>query len=51
VTAANTDDEAEIKRLRNELAKSRDELARIKKRLAEPTKKPPIDTTFSMFRI
>jgi hypothetical protein len=31
----------EIRRLRDERAKSRDELERIKKRLAEPTKKPP----------
>ncbi|SRR5258708_6865458 len=35
-----TQDE-EIKRLKDELAKSRDELERIKKRLAEPPKKPP----------
>lgn len=33
----------EIKRLKDELAKSKDELDRIKKRLAEPPKKPPVE--------
>jgi hypothetical protein len=32
----------EIKRLKDELAKSKEELDRIKKRLAEPPKKPPV---------
>jgi hypothetical protein len=35
------DQDAEIKRLRGELAAAREELERIKKRLAEPPKKPP----------
>ena len=41
VKAVTADQDAEIRRLKDELAKSRDELDRIKKRLAEPTKKPP----------
>jgi hypothetical protein len=40
-TAETKDQDAEIKRLRTELAASKDELERIKKRLAEPPKKPP----------
>ena len=40
--AADTkDQDAEIRRLKNELAAAREELERIKKRLAEPPKKPP----------
>jgi TolA-binding protein len=41
VTADNKDQDAEIKRLRGELAAAKEELERIKKRLAEPAKKPP----------
>jgi TolA-binding protein len=40
--ADNKDQDAEIKRLRGELAAAKEELERIKKRLAEPPKKPPV---------
>jgi hypothetical protein len=38
----NKDQDAEIRRLRGELASAKEELERIKKRLAEPPKKPPV---------
>ncbi|HET9424300.1 MAG TPA: hypothetical protein VFO55_02930 [Gemmatimonadaceae bacterium] len=41
VTAETKDQDAEIRKLRAELAASKEELERIKKRLAEPPKKPP----------
>jgi hypothetical protein len=41
-TADAKDQDAEIKKLKGELAAAREELERIKKRLAEPAKKPPI---------
>lgn len=41
-TADSKDVDAENKRLRSELAAAREELERIKKRLAEPPKKPPV---------
>jgi hypothetical protein len=41
VIADNKDQDAEIKRLKGELAAAKEELERIKKRLAEPPKKPP----------
>jgi hypothetical protein len=40
--ADNKDQDAEIKRLRGELSAAKEELDRIKKRLAEPPKKPPV---------
>lgn len=40
--AETKDQDAEIKRLKAELAASKEELERIKKRLAEPPKKPPV---------
>ena len=40
--ADNKDQDAELRRLRGELAAAKDELERIKKRLAEPPKKPPV---------
>jgi hypothetical protein len=39
--ADNKDQDAEIRKLRSDLAAAREELERIKKRLAEPPKKPP----------
>lgn len=42
--ADNKDQDAEIRRLRGELASAKEELERIKKRLAEPPKKPPRST-------
>ena len=42
VIADNKDQDAEIKRLKGELAAAKEELERIKKRLAEPPKKPPV---------
>jgi hypothetical protein len=36
------DQDAELKRVKGELAAAREELERIKKRLAEPPKKPPV---------
>jgi hypothetical protein len=42
VVADNKDQDAEIKRLKGELASAREELERIKKKLAEPPKQPPI---------
>ena len=39
----NKDQDAEVKRLRGELAAAKEELERIKKRLAEPPKKPPVE--------
>jgi hypothetical protein len=41
--ADNKDQDAEIRRLKGELAAAKEELERIKKRLAEPPKKPPVD--------
>ena len=41
-TAETRDQDAEIRKLKNELAAAKDELERIKKRLAEPPKKPPV---------
>ena len=40
--ADNKDQDAEIKRLRGELAAAKEELERINTRLAEPPKKPPV---------
>jgi hypothetical protein len=42
-TADVTDKDAEIRKLRSDLAAAKEELERIKKRLAEPPKKPPRD--------